>query len=221
METARIKFVDAIALAISLIPLMIWLFLPHSAAEQIPIHWNTSGEVDGWATGKQIPIFLGAIAAGGFVVYLILRFLRKVDPKPTAQLNDTTAMKIGLGVIILMAAINIIVILPGTPKSDISTIVLLFVSLLFSFLGNVMYNIKPNYFIGIRLPWTLEDENNWRETHRLAGVIWFVGGMVSAILCLILSPKVMFPTFIGITIILVLIPSIYSFIYFRRTRHGQ
>jgi uncharacterized membrane protein len=85
-----------------------------------------------------------------------------------------------------------------------------------------MYNIKPNYFIGIRLPWTLENDDNWKHTHRLAGISWFIGGIISAILSLLISPKTMFPVFIGITMLLVLIPGVYSFMLFKRAKnHSQ
>ena len=80
-----------------------------------------------------------------------------------------------------------------------------------------MYNIKPNYFIGIRLPWTLENENNWKYTHRLAGIMWFVGGIISATLAMLIEAKAMFTIFIVITFLLVLVPGVYSFILYKRT----
>ena len=61
------------------------------------------------------------------------------------------------------------------------------VGLLLCLIGNYMHTIKPNYFAGLRLPWTLNNEDNWRKTHLLAGKLWFVGGLVIAILCLTAS----------------------------------
>ena len=69
--------------------------------------------------------------------------------------------------------------------NDVSmTMKFVFVSmgLLFALLGNNMYNIKPNYFAGIRLPWTFESEDNWRKTHHLAGRFWFFGGLIFAVI---------------------------------------
>jgi uncharacterized membrane protein len=113
-----------------------------------------------------------------------------------------------------------LIVLPIPNDLNITSIILVMVSLLFTFLGNLMYHIKPNYFIGIRLPWTLENENNWRHTHRLAGITWFIGGIISATLSMLIQPKTMFIIFIGITFLLVLVPGIYSFILFKRT-NGQ
>jgi uncharacterized membrane protein len=161
------------------------------------------------------------MTAIGAMTYLLLRFIKHIDPKRTAQLNETIALKVGIGVISFMTAINLLLLMPKGDTFNITTVVFVMVSLLFAFLGNVMYNIKPNYFIGIRLPWTLEDENNWKHTHRLAGIVWFIGGIVSASLVLAMEPKMVFPIFIGITMLLVLIPSVYSFMIFRKRKHHQ
>jgi uncharacterized membrane protein len=88
--------------------------------------------------------------------------------------------------------------------------------LLFAFLGNYINNIKPNYFAGIRLPWTLSDDENWRRTHHLAGKLWFSGGLLIAIISLLLPLRVVIPFFIAATVILVLIPAIYSYRFFKK-----
>jgi uncharacterized membrane protein len=196
--------------------------LSDSLPEKLPMHWNIKGEVDGWTTKGQLPFFLLAMTAIGAFTYLLLRFIKRIDPKRTAQLNENRALKVGIGIITFMTAINLLILMPKGDTLNITTVVLVMVSFLFTFLGNVMYNIKANYFIGIRLPWTLENDDNWKHTHRLAGILWFVGGIISAILSLLISPNTMFPIFIGITMLLVLIPSTYSFILFKRSKnHSQ
>lgn len=214
----RIKTVDFIVLAIALMPFALWLMIRDSLAERIPIHWNAVGEVDGWADKGHVPLFLGFIAVTGIGVYLLLRFIKYIDPKRTAELNERTGIKIGAGLVIFLSALNVLIILPDTGPLDITTTVFVLVGLLFAFLGNAMYNIKPNYLIGIRLPWTLENEDNWKKTHRLAGIVWFVGGIVAAGLMLLLNARQRFPVFIGITAALALIPSVYSFVLFRKSR---
>jgi uncharacterized membrane protein len=152
----------------------------------------------------------------------MLRFIKKIDPKRAAQLNEAVAVKIGLGIVTFLAAINILIVVPHTNRFNTTTIVLLLASLLLTFVGNFMYNIKPNYFIGIRLPWTLGNENNWKLTHRFAGITWFIGGIISAILSMFIGPKTMFIIFVAITIFLFLVPSVYSFILYKRmTHHSQ
>jgi uncharacterized membrane protein len=78
-----------------------------------------------------------------------------------------------------------------------------------------MHSIKPNYFAGLRTPWALEDPDNWRATHRLAGKLWFAGGLVITIAVLLLPTVPGFIFFMSIVAVLVLIPFIYSYRYFK------
>jgi len=214
----RPRFTDLLAFTLCIVPFVTWFILKDSLPEKLPIHWNVKGEVDGWTSHKQLPFFLLTMTTIGALTYLLLRFIKRIDPKRTAQLNERIALKVGVGFISFITAMNLLIMMPKDDTFNINTAVFVLVSLLFTFLGNLMYNVKPNYFIGIRLPWTLEDENNWKHTHRLAGIVWFVGGIISASLVLVLEPEQVFPIFIGITILLVLIPGVYSFLIFKKTK---
>jgi uncharacterized membrane protein len=94
--------------------------------------------------------------------------------------------------------------------------IVLIIGLLFVFLGNYFKTIKPNYFIGIKTPWTLENETVWKETHSLAGKMWFVGGLIIVFSSLILSKEANFTLFTVITVIIALVPVIYSYIFFKQ-----
>ncbi|NCT74478.1 MAG: SdpI family protein [Chitinophagaceae bacterium] len=83
-------------------------------------------------------------------------------------------------------------------------------------LGNYMFNLKPNYFAGMRLPWTLHDEENWKETHRLAGKLWFAGGILILLLAFLLPSRVVLIVFISITMIITFIPMAYSYMLYRQ-----
>ena len=92
--------------------------------------------------------------------------------------------------------------------------------LLFAYMGNILHSIKPNYFAGFRLPWTLESEENWRATHLLASKIWFAGGILIAILALLIKPIIMFFVMIGIVLVMAIIPTVYSYRMFTRSKHA-
>jgi uncharacterized membrane protein len=79
-----------------------------------------------------------------------------------------------------------------------------------------MNSIKPNYFAGVRTPWTLEDPDTWRSTHRLASKLWFFGGIGLTIAVLLLPNKAGMIVFLSIVGILVLIPVIYSYLYYKK-----
>ena len=97
---------------------------------------------------------------------------------------------------------------------------LLFVMLgsLFAVIGNFMNNIKPNYFVGIRLPWTLENEDNWRKTHQLGGKVWVIGGLLIAVMGILLSPVWMSKIMLAIIVIMVFVPAIYSYRHYQQSK---
>jgi uncharacterized membrane protein len=79
-----------------------------------------------------------------------------------------------------------------------------------------MHSIKPNYFVGIRVPWALEDPDNWRTTHQLGGKLWVAGGILITACTLLLPSRTGEIVFMIVTSILVLVPIIYSFLYFKK-----
>jgi len=64
-------------------------------------------------------------------------------------------------------------------------------------------------FAGIRIKWTLESEENWRRTHRLAGYLWMIGGFVLIVNSFLVWFWV--PVFFGVIIVMVITPFIYSY----------
>lgn len=58
---------------------------------------------------------------------------------------------------------------------------------IFLLVGNFLPDIRQNYTVGLRLPWTLANEENWSRTHRLAGRLWVISGAVMMISCVFFS----------------------------------
>ncbi|WP_342662760.1 SdpI family protein [Gelidibacter mesophilus] len=96
--------------------------------------------------------------------------------------------------------------------------IVLFVGVLYIVFGNYFKTIKANYFFGIRTPWTLESETVWKKTHELGGKLWFVGGIIVVLASLILEQQYNFTVFVVITIIIALVPIVYSYILFRKEK---
>ena len=89
----------------------------------------------------------------------------------------------------------------ATKLTVILDLIFVIIGLLFAFLGNYFKTIKPNYFIGIKTPWTLENEEVWKKTHLIGGKLWFIGGLLMA-LTFVLPNKMQFYTFMGITAVI-------------------
>ncbi|MBC7873500.1 MAG: SdpI family protein, partial [Ferruginibacter sp.] len=81
-----------------------------------------------------------------------------------------------------------------------------------------MHNIKPNYFAGFRIKWTLNNEENWKKTHLLGGKLWFVGGLLLAIVCLFSRENVVIFIFMFVTLVITIIPFIYSYGIYKKQK---
>ena len=97
--------------------------------------------------------------------------------------------------------------------------IILAVGVLYLVLGNYFKTIKPNYFIGLRTPWTLEDENVWNKTHALGGQMWFIGGIIVVISSLILELKMNLNLFFIISALIFIVPLVYSFFIFKKVKN--
>lgn len=196
-----------------LVPLILGLIFYNKLPDQMPIHWNAAGEVDGYASKAfavfGLPVFLLAIQIFGFVVVLS-------DPK---KQNQSQVMRLigfwtipAIGIMIYPA--TILTALGYDVPMD--TLVMLFVGLLLIIIGNYMPKAKQNYTIGIKLPWTLDDTENWNKTHRLAGFVWVIGGIVFLVCALI--PGVPSVVTLSAIIAMMVIPSGYSYWLYQKKK---
>jgi uncharacterized membrane protein len=151
------------------------------------------------------------------IAYLVLTNIDKIDPKKQKLQSKTLMEKIGLTLVGFMSLINIYIIYSGYNPTDGK---FLFVMLggLFAALGNFIHNVKPNYFVGMRFPWALENEDNWRKTHQLGGKLWVVGGLLIVISSFFLPVALMSKLMFWIVAIMVLIPAFYSYRIYKNSQ---
>ena len=184
------------------------------------MHFDINGNPNRYGNKDEligVQILLSVIT---ITVYFLIHYLPKIDPKKTVSYSAETFKKISFLLVIFLSAIQLITINSSiTGRFTLNKFLLPILGLFFAYLGNLMHSIKPNYFFGIRTPWTLEDPETWRATHQLGGKLWFIGGITITIITLILPTKIAFPIFIGIIITMSLIPVIYSYLYFKK--HNQ
>ena len=87
--------------------------------------------------------------------------------------------------------------------------------LAFAAMGLYMPKLKQNYFAGFKLPWTLENEDNWNATHKIAGKAWLYGGILQFVAGIAFSSVTSFIIFFIDMIVMVLVPTIYSYRMFK------
>ena len=199
----------ALLLAPFIVLALFWNKLP----PRVPIHWNLHGEINGWSSKPFGTLLLPLMSLG---MVALLRVVPRLDPKLRRTLGDEERMHTVLQILRLAIAALFDVIfciivtaalgyaIPVTRIGLGSTLLLLAV------LGNYLGTLRPNYFIGIRTPWTLENRATWRATHRLGGRLMFFGSILLLLLQFFLSQDAFGFLFLGSCLALVVWAFVYS-----------
>jgi len=194
------------------LPVLAGIILYPHLPEQIATHWDINGNPNGYSTKAMGAVAFPCIL---LLVDMLFPFLLSLDPK-----NKNMSPKLISVVLWILPAVSILcssmtLCAAFDIAFRIEVIMPLFLGFLFILIGNYLPKTKQSYSLGIRIPWTLESEDNWNKTHRFAGFIWFFGG----ILMLIFS----FFSWRGIAIFsllgtMILLPIIYSGILLYRDK---
>lgn len=199
-----------ISTLICLLPIILSLLVYDKLPDTMPIHWDIKGNPDGYSSKAFAALGLPLMMAG---LNLITHFALNTDPK---KANSSIVLKLigKLTIPFLSVTIVPITMFAGLGyEISIERIVPAFTGLLFVIVGNYLPKSKQNYTVGIKLPWTLNNERNWNKTHRLAGYLWIIGG---AIIFANSFLKIYWtPVFVIIIASMVFIPAIYSYILYR------
>ncbi len=149
-----------------------------TAPEQVPVHWNIAGQVDRY--GGKVEGLLG-IPLLTLALYVLLLALPRFDPgrRNYARFAGAYAV-IRLGLVVVMAILQATILLwvRGT-QVDVAAVVGSTIGVLLLMLGGVMGKIRPNWFVGIRTPWTLSSKRAWIKTHRLGGWLFILMGIAT------------------------------------------
>ena len=192
-----------------LLPILAGVCLWNRLPQQVPNHWNMSGEVDGWSS-RGFAVF------GMPLILLAVQWITVLatvaDPKK--QNHSEKILQLIFWIIpmlnLLISVATYTSAMGGSVRMEVLSTV--FIGALFVVLGNYLPKCKQNYTIGIKIPWTLSSEENWNRTHRLAGWIWVAGGvgmMIAGFLGF-------FWLMIGVTLVMSLVPCIYSYILYSK-----
>ena len=202
-----------------LLPFAYAAYLFPSLPYRIPTHFNASGEVDAWGHKSTIFLLPSIMGATSIFVYLILINSKKLDPKRYEQTDDGVLKNFALYTVLFLTVLSMVILYAISHVGvKIDKLLLPLLGLAFGLFGIYMPKLKQNYFAGLRLPWTLDSEPNWNATHAFAGKVWTIGGFLQFMLGLILDGSIMFPLFISLVILMVLIPAVYSYLFFRKEK---
>jgi uncharacterized membrane protein len=211
------KYIQAIiVILLAALPLFYLLKVYPSLPSIIPTHFGFDGKPNGFSEKEDLIWIVLSLSLISIGAYFLIRNLPRFDPKKTASQSAGKMQKITIAVVALLSVINILIIYSSIQRSiSFSKMFNPLMGIFFIVVGNLMYNIKPNYFVGIRIPWTLENQDNWRATHHIGGKLWILGGFLIIVSNPFLSGKIGEYFFMAVTIGLAIIPIIHSFVYFR------
>lgn len=203
---------DTVYWGMFLIPFLISACAYPYLPEQVPTHWGFDNQVDGYSSR---PMAAWGIPAFMLFMALVVNVSLELDPR-REQISRSREMKaiarwliaamaVGVQLLIVLTALGIAV--------DVGLTAQLMVAVLVLVMGNYLPRCRQNYTMGIRTPWTLNDEENWKKTHRMAGRLWLAGGIL-----------MLFNAFFGadfllfvILIVIALVPCGYSYLLYRKS----
>lgn len=195
---------------VCLIPIVIGVILYPRLPDTVVTHWDGNGVPNGTQSK-----FIGIIVFPGILVLvnLLMPVLMKTDPKYENMGEKMKTLVQWIIPIVAMFASGVTLSSALGKNLPIPTIGTMLIGVLFTAIGNYMPKTKQSYTLGIKLPWTLNSEENWDRTHRMAGYLWVVGGICIVIIGILGYGSIVLPV---ICAILVLVPTVYSYLLFKK-----
>jgi uncharacterized membrane protein len=185
-----------------------------AAPDSFPVRFGANGEPTAYSSKVEGLFALPLVALG---VLVLLQLLPKIDPWRTRYAEFATGHNVVILAIeaflaLLYAAILAAVFGLGV---NIASVVLILVGFLFAAVGAVLVQLRPNWFIGIRTPWTLSSERAWVATHRAGRPVFIAMGVVLVLAGLIQRPWTLYAA-ISICVAGVVGLIAYSFVEWRQ-----
>jgi uncharacterized membrane protein len=187
--------------------------------DRVPTHWGLNGQPDDWSS----PAFAAFLMPGMMVLLsLIFAALPSIDPlKKNYEFHGSVYFLLVNVVVAFMGLVHVAVlgVALGWPIS-INRIIPVLMGILFLFIGNLLPRIRPNWFMGIRTPWTLSSETVWRKTHRVGGYAFTLAGLVLIVVSLLSPGRSGTLLVLWIVIPAVLWPVLYSYLEWRKEKEA-
>ena len=216
----KTKWCIAAMWLLALLPLLLVAVFYTRLPDQVPMHWGIDGEVNRWGSKSELWL-MGAL---GPLFALLFQFLPRLDPRKRSyekfqKYYEATALVLTAFIAVIMGVTLAEILRPGT--LSLGRVISALVGLLFLFVGNLMGKVKPNFFMGIRNPWTLSDPDVWNRAHRLGGGLFFLAGLVTVISALLLPEAVTFWVLLAGALAAALVPTVMSYLWYRKRSNSK
>ena len=197
-----------ISTLLCLLPILFGVIMWDRLPDPMPTHFGVNGEPDGWSSKPFAVFFIPAFLAAMEWVCLLAS---SADPR-----RKNLSPKVMTLVLYIVPVVGLVAC--GTTYAaalnidfNISLIMSALLGVMFIAIGNYLPKCRQTYTLGIKLPWTLANEENWNKTHRMAGPLWMVGGAAQIVLAFF-SGAIAFYGMMAILAVIVGAPTVYSFL---------
>ncbi len=211
------KMLPAFVITAAALAFALWA-LPQ-LPERVATHWGMNGQPDDWSS----PAF-AAFLMPGLMAFLSLLFavLPSIDPlKKNYEFHGSVYFLLVNVIVAFTGVVHVIVLgaALGWPIS-ISRAIPALIGVLFVFIGNLLPRIRPNWFMGIRTPWTLSSEQVWRKTHRVGGYAFTLAGLAFIVISFLGRGPAGTRLMLWLVFPIVLWPVLYSYLEWRKEKEG-
>ena len=196
---------------VCLLPMLVGFILYPRLPEQMASHWNFSGEADGYSS-KAFAVF--GLPAMMLAFHLLLFFAMSADPKRGNMSEKLVRICLWICPVISVLCCGMTMLYSLGCNIDVEKTVSVLIGVLLVVLGNNLPKTRQSYTMGIKLPWTLNSEENWNRTHRLGGFLFVAVGLLFIVLSLVGCLSLVW--LIGAVLALILVPTVYSYLLYRK-----
>jgi uncharacterized membrane protein len=187
MQTLRWLKENWLQAAILAIPFIVVAAFWDRFPERVVVHWGAHGQPNGWS-GKFPGLFVCPSISVALAIFL--GWIPRIDPRlrrdPDGNVRYLAAIRLSTTALCSFGGVLIAAEALGH-HFNIPVLTINAVLILFLVFGNYFGTIRPNYFVGIRTPWTLESDEVWRATHRNGGRVFVVGSLALLALQFVLT----------------------------------
>jgi uncharacterized membrane protein len=215
MTRINVHWVIAIGLVVATFAASALLY--PNLPEKIPTHWNIRGQVDAYGAKTWAVFLMPAVMVGMLGLFRLLPWLspRNFEIEPFKATYDYIVVT----VIGLFAYIHAVTLyagwsdMHGVKGIDVGRLLVGGIFLFLGLMGNVMGKVRRNFYVGIKVPWTLASDRVWNDTHRLAAWTLVSGSLVGFVI--VVSGLSMIAAFV-VLMVSALIPVVYSFVHYKQ-----
>ena len=213
MKNNRFKLI--ISTIVILLPILVGLILWDKLPEQVPTHWGIDGNPDGWSSKASAVFVMPCIL---LAVHWLAMFANSNEKISGKQNPRVMGIVFWLVPVVSLVVNGMMYAYALGREVDVMFILPSALGLMLIIIGNYLPKCLQSRTVGIRVKWTLEDEENWNATHRFGGKVWVAAGILS-IACVFL-PDFLIPWVpFAITFAAGAAPIVYSYLYYRKHRN--